>query len=45
MSTESHELVLYADNTYALYQQQKPFVDNMRKKMRAGKYFPLCGTI
>lgn len=35
---EAHELVLYADNDARLWAMQEPYVENMRKRIKAGTY-------
>jgi hypothetical protein len=34
------ELILYADNTYSLYQQKKDIIKNLSKKIQKGNYDP-----
>lgn len=45
MSTESDELVLYADNDEPLYRQSyMPIIENLKKKVAKGKYDPVLAT-
>jgi hypothetical protein len=38
MSDAARELVLWAENDSGMYRMRKPYLENMRKKMRKGTY-------
>jgi hypothetical protein len=38
--TAVHELELYAENEAALYNQKKSIIENVKRRMRSGKYDP-----